>query len=130
MPGERSAQLVKLLREQRTFWHELDTPARRALQIRRPGDDDVSEWRDSFKADATALRNLREIARKSVVGWRGFTEADVLGAAVGGDAPVEFDTEVFTEWCYDDSDLLIAIRDQAVQHWSDFNKRKDDTAKN
>ena len=36
--------------------------------------------------------------RKYTEGWRGFTEADLLGAAVGAAEPVPFDTAIYAEW--------------------------------
>jgi hypothetical protein len=126
----RNAQLLRQLRNARTFWHELDDPPRRALQIRRPSEDQLLAWQDVFTADTKHIGRLRNAGREVVVGWRGFTEADILGAAIGSDSPVEFDVELFLEWSTDNLMLLADVSNRAVQAFLDHRVKKEDAAKN
>lgn len=68
--------------------------------------------------------------RKYVVGWAGFTEADLLGAGIGGSDPVEFNAELWLEVCADDiawiNQIGSAILSSVVEHLS----AKEETAKN
>jgi hypothetical protein len=128
--GARNAQLIKQLRAARTFWHELDDPPRRALQLRRPSEDQLVGWQDLFTADIKTVGRLRQAAREIVVGWRGFTEADVLGPTVGSDAEVEFDLDLFIEWATDDLMLLAELSNGAVRAFLDYKDKKAAAAKN
>jgi|SRR5690606_23768721 len=60
-----------------------------ALLQSEPGSDKVT-----FSVDV-------EHVRKYVVGWKGFTEADLLGETVGSDTPVDFDRDLWDEMCSD-----------------------------
>jgi hypothetical protein len=126
----RNAQLLRQLRQSRTFWHELDDPPRRALQLRRPTEDQIVAWQEGLAANAQPIVRMRSTARDVVVGWRGFTEADVLGAAVGGDAAVTFDSDLFMEWSADDTMLYVEIADKALAAFTEYRIKKAEDAKN
>jgi hypothetical protein len=73
---------------------------------------------------------LRQAAREVVVGWRGFTEADILGPAIGSDTPVEFDPDLFIEWATDDLMMLADVSNKAVQAFIDHRDKKAAAEKN
>jgi hypothetical protein len=126
----RSAQLLRQLRAARSFWHELDTPPRRALQIRRPTEDQIVSWQDVFTAEIKNLARLRQAATEVVVGWRGFTEADILGPTVGSDVAVDFDRDLFIEWAIDDLLMLAEVSNKAVQSFIEHRDKKAAAEKN
>lgn len=78
--------LKKRLIEQRQSWVDLEEG--KAVKIQRPSEAELGAYSRSTPVDD---------ARDRVVDWRGFTEADLLGAAVGSSDPVPFDREVWVE---------------------------------
>lgn len=81
-----AAQLIKRIHAQREGWAEVEPGV--ALLMRRPAE--------------TAMGRLRAgLAHESVcaciVGWRGVTEATLLGAQVGAADEVAFDAELCRE---------------------------------
>lgn len=71
-----------------------------------------------------------EQVRKFVVGWSGFTEADLLGAAIGASDPVEFDAELWAEVCSDDIAWVRQVADAILTSVVDHVVAKDSAAKN
>ncbi len=61
--------------------------------------------------------------RKCVTGWNGFTEADLLGSAIGSADPVAFDLELWDEVVSDNvawtQKIGQAILDAVVAHIND-----------
>ncbi|PTT75431.1 hypothetical protein DBR42_28940 [Pelomonas sp. HMWF004] len=49
---------------------------------------------------------LTEAVCRQAVGWRGITEAELLGAVVGSSDPVEFSTDLWAEVVRDRADWL------------------------
>lgn len=96
--------MLRKQREARRTWYELDDPPRRALQLRLPSDFKMMKWRDGV-----TVERVPEIIEHCVIDWRGFTEADLLGASLAGDAMQPFDKEVFDEWGQDHFAVLSAV---------------------
>lgn len=71
-----------------------------------------------------------EHVRKFVVGWSGFTAADLLGAAIGSSDPVEFDRELWAEVCADDIAWIRQVADAILKSVVDHITEKDSAAKN
>ena len=86
-----SAALIKRMREQRMRWVELEGD--KAVRVIRP--TQVEVMRHLFKAGDLSV-SLEDVQRFTV-DWRGFTEADLLGAAVGSSDPIEFSAELWLE---------------------------------
>lgn len=84
-----SEALVKRLREQRMSWVEV-APGKN-VQIIRPTEIDMSRY---LVKDGEVSVGYDEVKRFTV-GWKGFTEADVLGAAVGASSEVAFTDELW-----------------------------------
>jgi hypothetical protein len=78
--------LKKRLLELRQSWVDLGDG--KAVRIQRPSEAELGAYSKSTPVDD---------ARDRVVDWRGFTEADLLGAAVGSADPVPFDRDVWAE---------------------------------
>lgn len=100
--------IAKLLAQRETT---LELAPGKTVQVRRPAEAEMSE-----------LRRLTgvESACRFVVGWAGFTEADVLGAEIGANSPADFDAELWrhivsdrVEWL---EAVVLCIRGQVSQH--------------
>lgn len=88
-----ASALVARLRARREKWVEVepaagDKPAKE-IRIIRPPESEF--WR--FGQDGASV----DIACDFVTGWRGVTEADLLGEAVGASDPVDFDSALWKE---------------------------------
>ena len=103
--------MAEAIRKSRQQWHELDEPPRRALLLQRPGDTQLSKWSGSGPAGKLTGDEMIALTRQCVVGWRGVTEADLLGAAVGSSDDQPFSREVFDVWA---EDQMPVLRDVAV----------------
>jgi hypothetical protein len=106
------SDLVARVLAQRERWVELDGGL--AVRIRRP--DALARAR-MVGMDRSAVI---EAAISSAVGWRGFTEAAVLGASQGSDAVVTFDAALWAVLAADRADwmqtVLAAYLDLIEQH--------------
>ena len=126
-------QMLRAQRQQRATWLELDDPPRRALAIRRPAEDRVHSRRDVIgnkDAGIESLPQMRKIASEVVIGWRNFTEADLLGKEIGGDSPQDFDPEIFAEWVDDKPKELVEIAGKAVSAFIEHRDKKAAAEKN
>jgi hypothetical protein len=85
--ADAAATLLQRLRAAREFWVELDD-AGRAVLVRRPAETEILRLRHGI--------NLQDAAA-AVVGWRGFTEAHLLGPKLGSDSPAAFAPELAAE---------------------------------
>ena len=106
-----AADLAARMRAQRQAWHELDAPHRRALLLERPSETRLLELRGSLTGAAGAM----SMAREAIVGWRNFTEADLLGSVVGSDAPADCTPDVLDLWLSDQAQLLADVATVVVQ---------------
>nr|WP_315210093.1 hypothetical protein [uncultured Albidiferax sp.] len=116
--------LIQQIRAQRMQWIDI-APGKR-VRIIRPTEVEVSQiFHQGGKATIGA-----EEARRFVVDWDGFTEADFLGAAVGASSPLPFDLELWAEVIGDHADwvglIAHALLDAVVEH----RNRRAATAKN
>lgn len=124
--------MLRAQRAARASWLELDEPARRALQIRRPNMEHIDDWKGTFKEGVgiAALPKMRQIASTVVTGWRGFTEADLLGEAIGASSEQPFSREVFAEWISDEVEVLAKVVDRATTMFNDYVEKKAAAEKN
>jgi hypothetical protein len=82
-------QIIARMRDARAEWIDL-APGKR-LQLLRPTELDVV--RHLLKTGADGKRNFScefEDVVRAACGWEGFTEADLVGAAVGNSDPLAF----------------------------------------
>jgi hypothetical protein len=104
-----AGDIIERLREQRSRWFE--TAEGRRVKIRRPSETEC----------ITLVGGLGvEHAQRYVVGWDGYTEADLLGAAVGSGDAVPFDAELWAEYVADHAELATQVvgwlGDMIVEH--------------
>lgn len=105
--------LIKRIRAGREVWLELEPasgsgddakPAKR-VRIRRPAEAEMRTFLVQSRAEA---------AVGVVVGWDGFTEADLLGDSVGAADAVSFDADLWAEVVRDRADWISLVTDRAV----------------
>ena len=101
-----------------TFRRPPEAEMNALLEPTAPGSDKVT-----FMVDVQHVR-------KYVVGWKGFTEADLLGSAVGSDTPVEFDAELWDELCSDRLEWVTKVAKAILDSVVQFINNRADTAKN
>jgi hypothetical protein len=124
--GRTAADVLRDSRRQRTKWYELDTPARRAVQIRLPQQGELYDLRLSRSAS-----DIRALLGQCALDWRGFTEADMLGSEQGGDSPVPFSRDLFEEWVFDHvNDHMMSLATKVIEDARKRGESKEDAAKN
>jgi hypothetical protein len=110
-----SAQLIKQLRERRMTWVDLTLPGKRVRLI-RPTEVELSQY---FIKDGSVSVGIEEVKRFTI-DWQGFTEADLLGAAIGSSDTVQFTPELWAEVVSDHvdwvRDLAHKLLDLSIQH--------------
>ncbi|MEJ1938836.1 hypothetical protein WDZ92_52230, partial [Nostoc sp. NIES-2111] len=114
MSAER---LIARLREQRDSWLVLreagDGVTEQAVCLRRPAEAEMPSYRPS--GGETMHQVLTSAVCRVAVNWRGITEADLLGAAVGSSDLVEFSQELWAEVVRDRSDWLSKCADHLME---------------
>lgn len=103
------ATLAERMLAQRQHWVDLGEGKR--VRIVRPRETEMAALVRGVQADHVV---------QFVDGWDGFTEADLLGPAVGSADPVPFDSAVWSEYVRDRVQVLStvanAIADQITKH--------------
>lgn len=121
-PGGSSAAtsvLIQRLRAAREAWVDLDD--QRSVLLRRPPETDLARLRHGVTLqDAAAV----------VVGWRGFTEAYLVGARLGSDTPVAFDAALWREWVADHLEHSALVAQKLAELVERHLAAKDSAAKN
>jgi hypothetical protein len=79
-----SQSLIARMDALRSHW--VDLPGGKRVQFRRPFETDLGKF-----AGGVSVEHVCECA----CDWAGFTEADLVGAAFGSDAPVKFTPELW-----------------------------------
>lgn len=94
-----AAQLIERLRAQRDSWCVLreagDGVAELAVCLRRPTEAELPAYRPAEGQSMHQL--LTDAVCRVAVGWRGVTEADLLGPAIGSSDEVPFDAALWAE---------------------------------
>lgn len=110
--------LIRRIRKQR----ELKVTVGKFVFIaRRPTDVEAVELHRSSVTFA-------DIAEKFVSGWENITEDDVLGG--GGSDSVEFDADLWREWCHDRPDFWEPIASAVLESYRLHASRLETEAKN
>jgi len=120
-----SDAVIKRLREARMQWVELPHPEHAGLAVRiaRPTEVEVAQHLfkggDKEGKDGSVSVEFADVLR-ATVDWRGFTEATILGAAVGSSDPLPFSAPLWAELASDHAAwvrlLASAILQAAVEH--------------
>lgn len=95
--------LIAQLRAARESW--VDLGGGKAVRIRRPAEAEFSALVHTVGGVRQLRIELAEVCRY-VTGWRGFTEADLLGAGIGNSDVLPFDAEVWAEVVADHTEWL------------------------
>lgn len=112
-------RLIASLRNARLSWFEV-TPGKR-LQIIRPTEVEMVTGR---------YRTPVQILAEQVVGWEGFTEADILGPTIGSDSPAAFDPELFAAWVSDKAEQAGAVLKEIQRVQTDYLARREERSGN
>ena len=113
------ASLIARMDAQRTRWAVL--PDGRRVQFRRPLETEFGKFRSGVSVD-----HLVEYA----CGWEGFTEADLLGAAIGSSDPVAFAPELWGRLVRDRLDYVAPVAQAIVDAVTQHLASRDAAAKN
>lgn len=107
-----AASLIARMREQRQSTVDLGDGL--AVTIIRPAESDIRAF-----SGPTRPSDL-DVARKYVVGWKGFTEATLLGEAVGSTDEIAFSQELWEEAVADRLDwvhkVVMAVIEAIQRH--------------
>jgi hypothetical protein len=117
--------VLKQLREQRRHWVELrpavgEKPAQEVC-FRRPLEAELHRFTAGVTVDHVC---------EYVEDWRGFTEADLLGPAIGASDSVPFDPELWAAWVRDHVAMVRKIAEAIAEQISAHLKRTEEAAKN
>jgi len=118
MQGD-AALIVRRLRDQRRFWVEVAPGLR--IRLVRPTEREaaVHLFTDSGSGSPSFAVKFEDVVRHTD-GWEGFTEALLLGAAVGSSDPLPFDAELWGEVAAEHLDwvstLQRALLDKVIAH--------------
>ena len=113
------AALIARMDQQRTQWVAL--PDAKRVQFMRPLETDFARFRAGVSV---------ELICECVCGWEGFSEADLLGAAIGSSDPLPFDAALWTRVARDRIEYMPPIAEALVTSITEHLKAKDDVAKN
>jgi hypothetical protein len=115
-----SADLIAKVLAQRESWVDLEDGKR--VKIRRPAEAQMP----AFRAGVTPERVVR-----CCVDWDGFSEADVLGAALGsGNSKVAFAVDLWEVLALDRMDWLEKVSSSLVEAITSHLSARSDAAKN
>lgn len=115
-----TASLEERLREQRRVWVPL-ADGRRRIRFTRPLVTQLHTLANGITIDKVV---------QYVDGWEGFTEADILGAAVGSADPAEFSEALFAAWVADDLDVLSLVSEAIAEAVRQLMESRELIAKN
>ena len=118
MAAQQSDALVARYLALRETWLPVEEGLE--LRIRRPAEAQLPGLR-AGGADAYIA---------CVVGWRGMTEARLLGASLGSDSPVYFTPPLWREVALDNVEWLSKVAEAVIAQVQAFLDRKDGAAKN
>lgn len=115
--------LARRMREKRMHWLVLeeaqaglaDVPGsgKKALRVRleRPSEEQLGK---GLVLAGTVSIGYDEVKR-FVVDWDGFTEADLLGSAIGGNNPVPFHPGLWAEYVTDNNTVYKRVAQQLLE---------------
>ncbi len=112
------SRLINQLRAQRLSW--VDVAPGKRVQIMRPPESEIGAFLRVEDGRKSMIAELDQVV-KFTAGWDGITEADILGASVGGSDAVAFEADLWREMVADRGDWLKvvaqALLDAIVKHF-------------
>lgn len=121
-----SDALIRQLREARQSWVEVE-PGRR-VQITRPPDASLHEL--TLRPGENNIECMLRCVCKYVVGWDGITEADLLGAAVGGSDAAQFSAALWADVVADRRHWITTVMAKLIAVINAHDAAKEAAAKN
>ena len=122
-----TSALLLALRRQREVTVKLG--GAKKVTFLRPAEVEMAKLLHGTGDTRTWEVGLAEV-QSCVVGWDGFTEADVLGQAVGSSDPLAFDAELWALLVADKIDWMRKVADAILKSVVDHINKQDATAKN
>ena len=119
--------LVLALRRQRE--KSVDLGDGKKVTFLRPPEVELTKLLHGEGDTRTWVVGIDEV-RAYVVGWSGFTEADILGAAVGSSDPLQFDQALWAELVGDKIEWMRKVADAILKSVVDHINRQAEVAKN
>jgi hypothetical protein len=119
--------LIAALRSARERW--VDVAPGKDVKIRRPTEAEFPAFLKEVDGRRSLSVELSHV-QQFVVDWRGFTEADLLGATVGVADAVPFDPEVWAEVVADHLEWLKPAANALLLCITEHVERDADAAKN
>jgi len=98
---------------QRTHW--VDLPDGKRVQVRRPPEVEFARYVNGVSAEHVAA---------CVVGWSGFTEADLLGSSAGSSDAAEFSPELWADVVRDRIDYVRIVAEGLARTITEHLERK------
>ena len=123
--GTAATNLAARLREQRMKWVDLADQDGKRVRIIRPTETELGTL---FKGGHLFV-GIEEVKR-FVVDWEGFTEADLLGPAIGAADPVPFDAALWAEVVADKVRWVRQLAQDILDHVVSHRLAADEDAKN
>ena len=114
-----TAALIARMQEQRSTWVPL--PGGQRVRLLRPVESELHRF--------IAGVNVEDVCRHAD-GWDGFTEATLLGPAIGASDPLPFNAELWAAYVRDRVDVAKVCVTALAKLISDHLERKDSAAKN
>jgi len=111
--------LIARMDAQRSRWVAL--PDGKRVQFRRPLETEFGKFRSGVGVD-----HLCEY----VCGWEGFSEADLLGSAIGSSDPLPFSAELWARVVRDRLEYVRPVATEVVAAITEHLAEKDAIAKN
>lgn len=122
-------ELVARLQKRRE--RTVDLGGGKSVKFLRPPEADFPSMLKTSPGEKLATWSVEtEHVRKYVVGWTGFTEATLLGEAIGASDSIDFDSELWAEVVEDNiewrREVAMAILESVVDHIT----KREEVAKN
>lgn len=111
--------LLARMAEQRAQWVEVVEG--KSVEYLRPEQVDLPGVISGFRLEHVI---------KYVRNWKGFSEADLLGAAIGSSDPIDFDRDLWAAYVRENVDVATKVAEAMAGTVSEYLKRRADTAKN
>lgn len=132
MSGATTSSLIARVLAQRDSWLTLreaaeGKPALR-VQLRRPPEGEFHRF--SGRPGVSRSQQMAELVPAYTVGWEGFTEAELLGPAVGASSPVPFDAELWAVVLLDNLEWLGACANHLTGLVSQYLAARETATKN
>ena len=107
------------MQEQRAFWTQL--PGGQRVRMLRPVESDLYRHAHGVTVDAVCT---------AACGWEGFSEATLLGAAIGASDPLPFDAALWSAYVRDNVAAAKVCVNALAEAISQHLLSQDETAKN